>query len=149
MEYTVTCPRNGVFTGIRYRSGTTSSVVQIALRCSGLDFVTTYGSYGGIGTESYLECPTGQYISSIYGKSSTKLDRLGIRCRNQNDMQSAGDSLGEIGGTGGTSFDDLAYSYNGRPITIVIRATTSEVTCIQVTYGDVPISGIANYNSCK
>lgn len=149
MAHTVTCPRNGVFTGIGYRSGTTSTVVQLSLRCSGLDFVTTFGSYGNVETETYLECPTGQYISSIFGKSGSKLDRLGIRCRRLDDMQSAGDSIGEVGGTGGTSFDDLSFSYNARPTTITVRASSSDVISIQVTYGNVPISGIANSNSCK
>lgn len=89
---------------------------------------------GGGGNRGSVECPQRYYISSIYGRSGDKLDRLGIRCRHDTDMTSHGFDYGEFGGMGGRVFDDLDFSFGNRPIGISVRSG-DYVDAIQIDYG--------------
>lgn len=91
---------------------------------------------------SSVECPQGHYVSSFFGRSGEKLDRLGIRCRPANDMTSIGPPYKEFGGNGGVWFDDLGLSLEARPVSITLRSGYAErVVAIQVTYANVSMSG--------
>lgn len=141
----VACPGYGAVTGVTYRSG--AEVDQIGFICTSSLGKTSFGPYGGPGgSPGALNCPDGQYISSIYGRSGVRVDRLGIRCRLPSEINDSGRILGEFGGGGGGSFDDASYSIGTRPVSILVRAGAG-VDAIQVTYGSAPVSSLCS--SCN
>lgn len=87
-----------------------------------------------------LSCPPGQYISNFYGGSGSRLDRLGIRCRPQNDVKSIGTDAGFVGGSGGTPFDEHALSQGYRIMSVKLRFGY-DIDAMQATYGNTKISG--------
>lgn len=97
---------------------------------------TTFGPYGeGNGKPGSLSCPEQHYISSFFGSNTTKLSRLGIRCRHQDDIHSEGVLGGEFGEEIGTNFDDLALSIGAKPISVTVKTVNdSIVDAIQVGY---------------
>lgn len=101
---------------------------------------TTFGPYGsGGGSSGIVTCPDQYYISSIYGRSNTRIDRLGIRCRHHTDMTSHGLDSGEFGGLGGSVFNDVSLSVNARPIIITVK-TGDDLDALSITYRNVPLS---------
>lgn len=114
---------------------------QIEFVCTSSQGKTIFGPYGGNGGKAgSAHCPPGQYISSFYGRSAARVDRLGIRCRPQNDMRSIGTENGVFGGNGGQSFDDTALSDGHKIVSIKVRSA-DELDSIQITYGNTKISG--------
>lgn len=135
----ITCPQDGVITGIKYSSSNVLNSVTFI--CSSLAGVTEFGPYGTStnGRSGEENCPPGAYISSIHGGSGYYLDSLGIRCRRVGQVREDPKRTAH-GGHRGNPFDDLAYSSNSqRPVQIRIR-TGIAVDQIQVKYANMPIS---------
>lgn len=120
---------------------------QLSFVCTSWAGRTTFGPYGGSGgSPGTIQCPPRYYISSIYGRSNLRLDRLGIRCRHDTDMTSHGIDSGEFGSMGGTPFNDGAFSVGFRPIGISVRSG-DYLDAIQITYGNnhlAPLCTVCN-----
>ncbi|KAJ6647410.1 hypothetical protein Bhyg_02632 [Pseudolycoriella hygida] len=145
-EFNVVCPYDGAITGINYRF--TSILHQIEFICTSSMGKSTIGPFGGDdGRSGKIECPQGQYISSFYGRSAIRVDRIGIRCKSQNDIISEGTPHSETGGSGGDIFDDLDLSIGARPVSILVRAG-KDVDAIQITYANITVPTLC-VNCCQ
>jgi len=145
---TITCPNNGVITGIIY--GSSNYLYSIGFICTsslGERRVGRYGGTGGTGGEE--RCPTGFNIGSIYGASGNLVDSFGIRCvvYGNTDETPKRDTHG---GNGGTPFDDISSATNGRrPVEIrtwsdylVVTSESPVVMALQVKYANLCFSQI-------
>lgn len=141
--YSMSCPNEGVVTGITYRAG--SAVDALGFICTSALGETTFGPNGGTGgTAGEDRCPYGSFIGSIHGKyNGNSLSSIGIRCVSLAQMQNAGQAFKRDvhGGDTGTAFDDINFVAPGRrPMEVKWWVDTTTVSAIQVKYGSMPVS---------
>lgn len=117
-ETTLRCNTGEVLVGVAARHGWV--VHSLQARCSQVNVsgawigsITNRGSVGGGapgGEVRNLQCPNGQAVSGISGRTWWYLDRLTLHCRDLNGIQQvngASTSAGSIGGTGGDAFERI------------------------------------------
>lgn len=113
------CPANYVAVGIHGSAG--DIVVSLGLVCRYLNNDGTLGAwyYTSATTGAYavtpfdIQCPNGQVVVGVHGRSATFLDALGLSCATPyNWMTNSGVESTTVtaGGTGGYAFSDICPS---------------------------------------
>ncbi len=140
------CPHEGVITGISYKAGEALDFLQFTcVSLQGQDTMQPYGGTGG-GTQLRDICDSGTYISSILGRSSERIDQLGIRCVRPGTTGTSPGRHGH-GGDGGQPFDDEYYVLLGhRPVEIRVWAG-ARIDAIQIKYANMPVNFAGGYSS--
>ncbi len=82
------------------------------------------GGLGGVEAASQ-QCPTTEWINSMYGRSGSYVDKIGFKCTDGTD-------LGSIGGEGGVPFE---YS-NDTGIAAIIAHSGDAVDRVQAKWGN-------------
>lgn len=136
IEYKFDCPHNGSITRINFRSEI--HIGQIEFICTSSMGNTTFGPFGGEnGKPDSFHCPIEHYISSFHGSNTTKLNRLGIRCRHQKDMRSEFASDGDLGEENGIHIDMSELSIGARPASVTVRTVNNTyIDGIEIGYSN-------------
>ncbi|XP_037030382.1 uncharacterized protein LOC119070179 [Bradysia coprophila] len=136
----IECPDKGMMSGINYWGMV--SLGQVEFICNSSKGQITIGPYG-VGDESNsngisgsLLCPEQHCISSFYGSITTNLNRLGIRCRHEDDIDSAGTVLGEFGLDIGTNFDYLSQSLGARLMSVIVQTRNMTISVFKSVYSN-------------
>lgn len=112
--------------------------------CSSSAGIVSFGPYGiTTGTPGEFKCPSGQYISSLYGKAGDFISQFGVRCRKiTEDLKGNGTDLGKVANGYDKrvwpAFDDWAYANGARPVGGKIWDSV-EVEAIQIDYANTPV----------
>lgn len=136
--YEVRCAPGSIAVGLYVRAG--RYVDHIGLLCAPLIAPWQYGSIyrvGSAGTlggiEYSMTCASGYALESIYGRSGSWFDRIGIRCRTlDNQYGYIGDAQG---GWGGVEFWDAASP--GQFVTHLTGRLGTYIQAVQVGYSTI------------
>lgn len=136
--YEIGCAPGSVAVGLYGRAST--YVYRIGLVCAPLlptgQLGPSYqvGSVGGTeGNGFSIACSNGYALESIYGRSGSWVDRIGIRCGSLNLLYSY---VGwNVGGNGGIDFWDAAQP--GQFVTHIMGNSGRYVDALQVGYSSI------------
>ena len=119
------CLPGGYIVGARGRAEL--NVDSIQFRCVSFPIGWRVSPFYNVATDEgipfSLYCPTGSYVTRVYGRNGALLDNIGFSC-------SDGSNVGSAGGSGGASFDNQCPGGYFSAISVVWGAYINQVDTV-------------------